>query len=79
MWVVCLTMSQIRYAQEHALPFLTTIGKQGDKAALHVLQDEIQSWLWTLDQVEVSSDGTFATIGGGAKVEQVVDGLRVVN
>ena len=63
----------------HGIPFLVTNGKHGDYATLENLKSGIQIWHRDLDYVVVSPDGTYATIGGGVKVKQVVDTLSAAN
>lgn len=63
------------YANAHNLPFLATSGKHGDAATLKHIRNGIQIELEQLNQVSVSATRDQATIGGGAKVKGILDGL----
>lgn len=68
-------MMQIRYANEHGIPFLARSGGHGATEALQLAKDVIVVDLRDQNDVEVSGDGKSARIGGGASVKKVVNEL----
>jgi FAD/FMN-containing dehydrogenase len=66
---------QIRYANEHNIPFLARSGGHGATEALQLAKDVIIVDIRGQNDIEIAEDGKSATIGGGANVKKVVNRL----
>lgn len=71
--IILLSIPQVRYANEHDIPFIARSGGHGATESLASAKNAIQIDFRKLNQVKVSEDGKTATIGGGARVKEVVD------
>ncbi|KAF2973017.1 hypothetical protein GQX73_g638 [Xylaria multiplex] len=66
---------EVRYAEEHDIPFIARAGGHGATRALSEAKNAIQIDLRALDHIKLSEDGKIATIGGGANVKHTSVGL----
>jgi FAD/FMN-containing dehydrogenase len=57
------------------MPFFVRAGGHGATEGLGVLKNAVQIDIRGMNQISVSHDGKTATIGGGARVKEVVDTL----
>ncbi|KAI1777235.1 hypothetical protein F4818DRAFT_341465 [Hypoxylon cercidicola] len=65
----------VRYANERGIPFIARSGGHGATEALASALNAIQIDFRRLNQVKISEDGSTVTIGGGARVKELVDTL----
>jgi len=70
-----ITTVEILYANERGIPYLAKVGGHGAISSLGDVHHGIQISMRQLNQVRISNNGDLATIGGGAKVKDVVDAL----
>lgn len=66
---------QVRFANTHAIPFIAFSGGHGGISSLAGVKNGIQVHMRRLNSIKVSQDGTYATIGGGAKGKEVRNAL----
>ncbi|CAO2654889.1 Nn.00g116220.m01.CDS01 [Neocucurbitaria sp. VM-36] len=65
----------VRFANTHNIPFFAFSSGHGAISSLGGLKDAIQIHMRKLKSITISKDGTYATIGGGAKGKEVRDAL----
>ncbi|KAJ4368305.1 hypothetical protein N0V83_006661 [Neocucurbitaria cava] len=65
----------IRFANTHNITFFAFTGGHGAISSLSALKNSIQIHMRKLNTISLSKDGTYATIGGGAKGKEVRDAL----
>lgn len=54
------------------MPFLAAAGKHGDFSTLKTLKNGIQIELGQLNTIEISAEGNYAKIGGGAETRHLI-------
>lgn len=62
----------IRYANSYSIPFIAQAGGHGSSGATSKVQDGILISLKKLNSIQISEDGTYATIGGGSKGGHII-------
>ncbi|KAI0525614.1 hypothetical protein F5B22DRAFT_590734 [Xylaria bambusicola] len=65
----------VRFAKRNNVPFVGRAGGHGATEALANAKNAIQVDFRKLNQVTLNANGETATIGGGATVKQIIDGL----
>ncbi|KAK8071880.1 FAD-linked oxidoreductase [Apiospora saccharicola] len=73
--VVPGTEDDVVFANEHSVPFLATNGFHGSITTLGQMSHGIEIFLSQLKKVEISDDGSTATIGGGIRAKDLIDTL----
>ena len=66
---------QVKFANDHSIPFLTYNGHHGTLTTLGKMDYGIEIYLPQLNSVSIAKDGRSATIGGGANVKNLTDTL----
>ncbi|KAI3335133.1 hypothetical protein F4824DRAFT_166970 [Ustulina deusta] len=68
----------VRFADKFNIPFVARAGGHGATEALAHAKNAIQVDFRKLNHVKLNENGETATIGGGATMKQVIDGLEAV-
>ncbi|KAI0814416.1 hypothetical protein GGR55DRAFT_431499 [Xylaria sp. FL0064] len=68
----------VRFADKYNIPFVARAGGHGATESLADATHAIQVDFRKMNQVKLNENGQTATIGGGANVKQVIDGLAAV-
>lgn len=70
-----LIIFQVKYANEHNIPFLAFSGGHGAITTVGKMKNGIQIRMNQLSSVKIAEDGTTAEIGGGTLSKTVTDTL----